>query len=332
MIGSQFYRAFTQPPEPEALCHYLQNHFPGAEYHSVYEAGYCGYWIDRQLQALHINNIVVHPADVPTSDKEHRRKNDPVDSRKLARSLSQGELTPLYVPSEEAEHDRSLVRMRQVFVKKQTRCKLQIKSLLAFSGIVVPAEFDERYWSRGYIAWLQQARFSTQSGTLALAALLEELTSLRSQILHLTGAIRDLGCTPPYQRSVALLRTIPGISQMSAMMFLTELVNIRRFHSSDHLASYAGLVPDEYSSGDEQHLTGVSPRRNSTLRAQLVESAWVAVHADPRLAIEFEALTRRMPKTKAIIRIARKLLNRIRYVLIHQEPYRMMALEDSTKN
>jgi transposase len=323
MIGSHYYRAFTQVPEPEALCRYLQKHFPRAEYHSVYEAGYCGYWIDRQLKALHINNIVVHPADVPTSDKEHRRKNDPVDSRKLARSLSQGELTPLYVPSEEAEHDRSLVRMRQAFVKKQTRCKLQIKSLLAFSGISVPADCNERYWSRRYIAWLQQLRFSSESGSLALQALLQELVSLRSQILELTRAIRDLSRTPRYQASVVLLRTIAGISQMSAMMFLTELVDIRRFHSSDHLASYVGLVPDEHSSGDEQHLGRVSRRRNSRLRAQLIESAWVAVHADPVLASDFEALSRRMPKTKAIIRIARKLLNRIRYVLLQRQPYRI---------
>jgi transposase len=324
-VGSQFYKAFTQPPQPEALRTYLEHNFPGAEYHSVYEAGYSGYWAHRQLGAMGIHNIIVHPADVPTTDKEHRRKNDPVDARKLSRSLSLGELHPLYVPSQQAEHDRSLVRMRYNFVKKQTRCKLQIKSLLAFSGIPILDDMDERYWSRRFIAWLQQVRFTTDSGTQALHVLLEELLFLRSQLLQLTRQIRQLSRLSSYQTSAQLLRTIPGISELSAMMLLTELVDIHRFRTPEHLASYAGLVPDEHSSGDTQQIGGISRRRNRALRTQLVECAWVTIHNDPVLATAFDRFAQRMGKKKAIIRIARKLLNRIRFVLIHQQPYHVVV-------
>jgi transposase len=327
-VGSQYYRSFTQPPHPEALRRYLEHNFPGAKYHSVYEAGYFGYWAHRQLGAMGIQNIVVHPADVPTTDKEHRRKNDPVDARKLSRSLSLGELRPLYVPSQQAEHDRSLIRMRYSFVKKQTRCKLQIKSLLTFSGIPIPDDMDERYWSRRFIAWLQQVRFVTESGTQALHMLIEELLFLRSQLLQLTRQIRELSRSAPYHRSVQLLQTIPGISELSAMMFLTEMIDIHRFRSPEHLASYAGLVPDEHSSGDTQQIRGISRRRNRTLRTQLVECAWITIHNDPVLAITYDRLAHRMGKNKAIIRIARKLLNRIRSVLIHQQPYRAFIDEN----
>jgi transposase len=320
-VGSQFYKAFTQPPQPEALGRYLEHTFPGAEYHSVYEAGYFGYWAHRRLAMLGIDNIIVHPADVPTTDKEHRRKNDPVDARKLSRSLSLGELHPLYVPSQQAEHDRSLVRMRYSFVKKQTRCKLQIKSLLAFSGIPVPDDIDERYWSRCFIGWLQHVRFATDTGTHALQALVQELLFLRTQLLALTRRIRQLSRSASYQHSVQFLRTIPGISELSAMMFLTEIVDIHRFRTAEHLASYAGLVPDEHSSGDTHQIGGVSRRRNPALRAQLVECAWVTIHNDPVLAAAFDQFAHRMGKQKAIIRIARKLLNRIRFVLMHQQAY-----------
>jgi transposase len=212
--------------------------------------------------------------------------------------------------------------MRYSFVKKQTRCKLQIKSLLAFSGIPIPEDMDERYWSRRFIAWLQRVRFTTTSGTQALEALVEELLFLRSQLLTLTRQIRQLSRSASYERSVQLLRTIPGISEHSAMMFLTEIINIRRFRDLEHLASYAGLVPDEHSSGDTQQFGRISRRRNPTLRAQLVECAWVTIHNDPALATAFERFTRRMGKQKAIIRIARKLLSRIRFVLIQQQPYK----------
>ncbi|MFQ5799590.1 MAG: transposase, partial [Bacteroidota bacterium] len=75
------------------------------------------------------------------------------------------------------------------------------------------------------------------------------------------------------------------------------------------------------SSGDREITTGLSRRRNQLLRTLLIESAWVAVRKDPALMMAFNKLTRRMPKNRAIIPIARRLLNRIRYVLKHQAPY-----------
>ncbi len=67
------HKTFTQPPKPEVLASYLQRHFPGAHYRCAYEAGYCGFWIHDQLQALGVDCIVVNPADVPTIHKEHSR-------------------------------------------------------------------------------------------------------------------------------------------------------------------------------------------------------------------------------------------------------------------
>ena len=61
-------------PSPKELYNYLTKHYPGAEYYSVYEAGFSGFWADRQLRDLGIKNIIVNPADVPTKSKERRRK------------------------------------------------------------------------------------------------------------------------------------------------------------------------------------------------------------------------------------------------------------------
>ena len=99
------------------------------------------------------------------------------------------------------------------------------------------------------------------------------------------------------------------------MVFLTEIVDIKRFKDIDHLSSYFGLIPGENSSGDTQLHTGISPRHNANLRVLLIESSWIAVRKDPALLMSFNKLSKRMPKNKAIIRIARKLLNRIHYVL-----------------
>ena len=82
-----------------------------------------------------------------------------------------------------------------------------------------------------------------------------------------------------------------------------------------------GSIPGEDSSGDMERTTGISPRRNPYLRNILIESSWMAVRKDPALLMAFSKLSKRMPKNRAIVRIARKLLSRIRYVLRNQESY-----------
>ena len=105
------------------------------------------------------------------------------------------------------------------------------------------------------------------------------------------------------------------------MVFLAEIVDINRFKNIDHLASYVGLIPGEDSSGDKERHTGISRRRNQNLRYLLIESSWIAACKDPALTMSYNNLIKRMPKNKAIVRIARKLLSRIRFVLKNREYY-----------
>ncbi len=312
------HKTFTQPPEVEKLVHYLQRTFPGATYYSVYEAGFSGFWIHDRLQERGINCMVVNPADVPTKDKERAGKADKVDCRKLARNLRSGEIKGIYVPPRIKVEDRNLVRTRQSMVRKQTRCKNQIKAILFFYGIPIP---EESHWSRRFIAWIESIHMAKTSGDLALKAHLEELIHLRQIIAKLNRAILALSRSDEYKADVLLLKTIPGISTLTAMILLTELYDISRFPSLDKLAGYAGLTPDIKSSGETEHIMGITRRRNATLRSVLIEASWVAARKDPALMMAFSRLSLRMKKTKAIVHIARKLLNRIRFVLRNRQRY-----------
>lgn len=321
VVNDMFHKTFRQLPDTLLLVKYLRRNFPCARYHCVYEAGYCGFWIFDQLREDGVDCMVINPADVPTTDKEKRTKTNRVDARKLVRSLRNGELSPIYVPNRVAREDRSLVRTRHFVVSKQTRCKNQIKALLSFYGIAVPEDLVEQHWSRRYIAYLEQLHLHSASGTTALHVFLNELAHYRASLLALTKTIRQLATTTPYALHVQHLVGIPGISTITAMILLTELIDIVRFHSLDHLASFVGLVPGEDSSGDDRTITGITQRKNPYLRWILIECAWVAVRKDPALMLAFAKLTKRMSKNRAIIRIARKLLNRIRFVLKNGQPY-----------
>lgn len=315
------HKTFSQPPEVGVLVNYLKRNFPGATYTSVYEAGFSGFWIHDQLREKGVQCIVVNPADVPTKDKERAGKTDRVDCRKLARSLKNGEIEGIYIPSRPKTEDRSLLRTRQSMVRKQTRCKSQIKALLCFYGIHIPIEVVSKHWPKRFIVWLESIRMERASGDMAFKAYLSELTHIRQTLVELNQAIRTLSLTGEYRDNARVLKSIPGISTLTAMTLLTELYDIGRFKTLDKLCSYVGLVPNTRSSGEKERTTGMTGRRNVQLRGILIESAWIAVRKDPALLMSFNELCRHMPKTKAIVRIARKLLNRIRYVLKHHQDY-----------
>lgn len=132
---------FSQSPNAEALHKYLVSNYPGANYRSVYEAGFCGFWIHDRLTALGVENIVVNPADVPTKSSEKLRKTDSVDSGKLARSLRARELNGIYTPDSVSLEIRSLIRLKNSITKDTTRQKNRIKSQLRYLGIEIPRLF-----------------------------------------------------------------------------------------------------------------------------------------------------------------------------------------------
>jgi len=155
----------------------------------------------------------------------------------------------------------------------------------------------------------------------------EELCHLRQVIAKLNRAIVALSRTEEYQAWVTLLRTVPGISTLTAMIVLLELGEITRFPSLDQLSTYVGLVPDIRASGEKEHVGGITKRGHAYLRWLLIEASWIAVRKDPAMMDAFNEYCKRMKKSKAIIRIARKLLNRIRYVLKNKAEYVPCVIE-----
>ena len=151
--SGQQIKTFSTNPSPQELSRYLRKNYPWGTYCSLYEAGFCGYWIDRQLHAQGIKNIIVNPADVPTSNKEKLRKADSIDSRKLARELSGDNLVGIYIPAEAQEAERTLSRLLIQLTKDQSRIKNRIKSLLNFLGIHFPEDFELKHWSGNFISY-----------------------------------------------------------------------------------------------------------------------------------------------------------------------------------
>jgi transposase len=317
-------KKFSMNPSPRELSDYMKKHYPGGEYHSVYEAGFCGYWIHRELTEAGIKNIIVNPADVPTTNKEKIGKRDPIDSNKLSRELGNGSLECIFIPNPQQQSIRSLSRLRFQQTKRSSQVKSYIKGFLHFNGISIPAEHSGRRWSRNFIRWLQALRFEQEQNRQTLDLLLVQYEDARKGQLDILRVLRKYSSS---NETIRLLRTIPGIGLTTAFTLYAELLDIRRFAKFDKLAAIIGLIPEVKSSDDKKWTKGIAGRKSVYLRYLLVEAAWIAIRKDPVLTKSFSDLTRRMTKNNAIIRIAKKLLSRIRYVWANQKPYALGIVE-----
>ena len=317
-------KRFTMDPEPDKLKEYLVKNYPGGKYNSVYEAGFCGYWLHRRLVKAGINNIIINPADVPTKQKEKSHKTDKVDCGKLARELENGSLDKIYIPTEQEEALRTISRLRFQIVKDQTRVKNRIISFLDLHGIKLLEDSEEKHWSRKFIERIKKLEFREPYNKMYLDKLLEELYHQRSRNLEILRTIRQIS---KQTEIITLLMTVSGIGLIIAFTLYAELFDMRRFKKLDELAAIIGLIPSISQSGETKYDLGLTYRYNKYLRSLLIESAWVAIRMDPALTASFNECCKRMSKQKAIIRIARKLLNRIRYVWINKKEYQIGVIK-----
>jgi transposase len=304
------------PANGQGLIDHLRTHYPGAGFKCVYESCAWGFTLQRQLQQAGIDCIVVHAADVSSSDKEKKRKTDKVDALKLARNHAAHQLTSIHVPNEEIQKQRNLIRFRKKLVGDLNRSKNRLKSLLKYQGINIPEQLGKKNnWSYNFMNWIEEVAKKDVLLQDTLLLMLEEVKLLRQLLLKTERALRKLMQTS-YNDKAKLLMTTPGVGRTTAMLFLLEIGDIQRFGPFDRLNDFVGFCPDTDSSGEIDRDTGITSRRHKQLRSALIEAAWEAIRIDPALLDTYQKLTRRMKGNHAIIRIARKLLRRMRAVLI----------------
>ena len=319
-----YLKTHTQKASAKELFEHLNKHYPNGTYHVVYESGFSGYSTYYALRELGVDCIIVHAADVPTTQKEKVTKSDPTDSRKLARSLMSGELEGIYVHSKDNLDDRGLIRHRTMLLKLSGGIKSRIKHLLYNNGIAYPEEFAQKskHWNRRFISWLQHDVQLLSETRVTLDLLIEELLYFRGRILDADRRIRTLAMSDKYRAQYENLLSIPGIGAIVSMCLLTEIDDIWRFSNQRQFASFLGLVPVMQASGDNCYVGEKTFRGNKILGPKIIEASWITIKHDTELAARFGYFCEKgMKRNKAIVRIARKLSNIIFAILRENRQY-----------
>ena len=317
---------FTQPPGPDKLAAYLQRNFPGGQYFSAYEAGFCGTGIHEQLCKLGITNILIHAADMPATDKQKKNKTDLHDSRSIAENLERGVLKGIHVLTREQQELRSLFRLREVKVTDVTKANNRLKSFMMYFGIELPEGIGRKeYLSLKVLKWLSDLELASAAGTIGLHQYIEELRYQRTQLYQITKLLREQ-IQATNATTYQCLVSVPGIGAVTAMGLIAEIADFNRFDDPDQYTSFLGLCPWEDSSGQTIKTKGMQPRCNRHLRPLLVEASWMAIRKSPPLFAYYSRHAVRNSK-QAIVKVARKLAMIAKGVAISGQLYQVDYIE-----
>jgi len=281
---------------PEAIRKWVQavrQHHPQLEV--AYEAGACGFVLQRQLDELGVSCQVVAPSLVPLP-AGRRVKTDRRDALLLARLLRSGDLTPVWVPDAEHEALRDLVRAREATVADRLRANNRLRKLLLRHGVQPPPRVKPH--TRAYQRWLASVQLPYPTQQVVLEEYRAAVAECQARIDRLEEVLRRAMATSRYAPTMAAFQCLRGIGPLTAVTLVAELGDLRRFKKARALMSYTGLVPSEYSSGDGHHRGPLTKAGNAHVRRVLVEAAWHARHV-PRVGL---GLKRRQADQPELIR------------------------------
>lgn len=244
-------------------------------------------------------------------------KTDKVDARTLAHLARMNYLPIAYAAPCEIRDLRLEVRHRDSMVSQRTQAKNRIQAVLASYNLVSPTADLFGVSGREYL----EEVMSDQLRPAAVRVIRKDLAlidHLSQQITEIEGSLQ-LSATQ--ERQVKLLRTVPGVGRLGAIILLAEIGDIRRFHSAKALCNWAGVTPKVKSSDTHIRHGRISKQGPALVRATMTRAATIASRSSKRWYLVHEELALRCGRQAAKVAVARRLLTVIYYMLKRQEPY-----------
>jgi transposase len=295
---------------------------------SCFEAGRDGFWVDRLLSELGVENVVVDAASMKVDRRARRAKTDRIDAKGLLANLirhARGEKDVwkvVRVPSEEQEDKRRLHRDLERLKKEKTQHRSRVFSLLATQG-VRPGNLN------AFLTGLDAARI--WDGKPLPPGLKAEIERERDRLRLVEEQIRAIKkerreqlkqASSPELAKVKLLAKLRGIGVDSSWLLVMEMFGWREFNNRGEVGGSAGLGGTPYNSGSSDHEQGISKAGNPLVRTRAVELAWLWIRYQPRSELSQWFMRRfagggsRMRRV-GIVAVARKLLIALWHLVEH---------------
>jgi transposase len=310
----------NEPNAVRRLVRKLERETPGPV-RVCYEAGPCGYALQRRMATTRVSCQVIAPALIPRKPGE-RIKTNRRDARKLAELLRAGLLTEVRPPTPEEEAVRDLCRARDAREDLQ-RARHRLGKLLLRRGL----HYSGRNWTRAHRQWVDSLQWMQSAERVVVDDYLLAIDHLQARLIELDARLTEIAETAPYREPVGWLRCFRGIDTLTGILILAELHDFRRFHSPRALMACLGLVPGEDSTGEKHRRERITRTGNALVRRLLVETAW---HYQHRPGVGVALMRRRKGQPTRVIAIADKaqqrLCRRFRRLAVQHTPAPKVAV------
>ena len=265
----QQFAVANTPQEIERMVKKIRQQVAG-EIHVCYEAGVCGFVLQRRLEKLGCVAQVIAPSLVLRKPGD-RVKTDRRDAKKLLDQFVAGQLTGVYAPDPAQEADRELTRCRDSAQVDLKRARQRLNSLLVRHGYLYQ---DGDLWTGKHQQWLNALPFDQPRLRTVFEEYSNEVQHGLQWLATLDKQVGQLAQSEPYRAAVGALRCFRGIDTLTAITLLTELFEFGRFDSPRALMAYLGVTPSEDSSGERRRPGGITKTGNRRVRRILTETGW----------------------------------------------------------
>lgn len=302
------------PNTAEAIRKLVKNLGDRKNLRVCYEAGPTGYPLHRFFLSLEIECSVIAPSLIPTQPGQ-RIKTDRRDAIRLAQLFRAGELTSIYVPTEDDEALRDLVRAREDAKEDELRAKHRLTKFLLRLDIKPPA--GVRKWTHKYRAWLDTLKFERSTSIIVFQEYYHQLKEIEQRIKRLEEEINNQASQGHHAPMIQALQTLRGVAVITATSLAAEIGSFERFSTPKQFMSYVGLIPSEYSSGESRRQGRITKTGNKHVRRLLIEAAW-SYRYQP--AVKGELKRRQEGQSAAVQAISWKAQNRL-----HKKYFRLLS-------
>lgn len=279
-----------------------------------YEAGPTGYGLYRLLKSLDVPCEVIAPSLIP-NQPGNRIKTDKRDALKLASLYRAGELTPIYVPTEDDEALRDLVRAREDVKEDEQRAKHRLTKFLLRNEIREPK--GTRKWTAKYWEWLDKLTFKRSASRVAYQEYVQQLKEYQNRLKILEKEIEEQAKDGVHAPMIQAFMTLRGVALITATSIAAEVGSFERFLTAPQFMAYNGLVPSERSSGITRNLGEITKTGNRHLRKLLIEAAH-SYRYQP--AVKGNLKKRQQGQPASLLDISWKAQNRL-----HKKYYKLLS-------
>jgi transposase len=300
----------------------------------AYEASALGFGLYDAITDAGLSCHVLAPHKMRSSSEDKKRKNDERDALKLLEELrghylAGNTLPDVWIPDHQTRHDRQLVRARFDIANEITRIKAKIRMFLKVNTLSVRYR-TKSAWTVDYRNGLAKLQGEIDGGLdIVLSVLLKRLAEQEAHRNALDEAIETLSREDRYHKAVqVLVAEVCGVSTFSAMVFLTELGDLKRFKNRNQVAAYLGLAPCSFESGESNDRKGHITRQGShRVRKVLCQSVWCQVSHGRGEIEACKRIVERNPKKKkiAIVACMRRVAIRMWHKASEHQPERSQA-------